>query len=160
MVYWPLPWIKNLASEFAADIVAPSQDLAGAAYRDPEGWQRDFKQAQQRLETLQPPSTPSRLLAVYTPEPVEIVEPAATVEVDEFEVKREQSKARLRQKYHDPHEKAYWLIATACVVVGIASTLTIVKAPPEFEPKFLHIKWQDRMARKIKDYADESGPAI
>ncbi|MEM7097547.1 MAG: hypothetical protein AAF541_04745 [Pseudomonadota bacterium] len=162
LVYWPLPWMHRLVGEFARDVVAPSQDLAGSAYRDPVGWQRDLKQASQRLETLKSPldfePESNRLRALYTPEPDASPDLMEEFDPEDFATRREISKARLRKKHHDPHEKAYWLIATACVVVGVASTLTIVKAPPEFEPKFLNIKWQDQMARRLKDYTDESGP--
>jgi hypothetical protein len=34
----------------------------------------------------------------------------------------------------------------------------LVQKPPEFEPSFLHIKWQDQMVRRTKDAAQEVEP--
>ena len=51
-LFWPLPWVRRMVLDFAASLVHPSQALAQAAYRDPIGWQRDLKQAWQRLDGL------------------------------------------------------------------------------------------------------------
>lgn len=155
VLFWPLPWVKRLVTEFCDVLIEPSQRLAAAAYRDPVGWQRDFRQALQRTDTLQHALPGVLHLPAFCAESETAAEPVSVEDLS-YEGRRKISKARVRDKYHDPHERAYWLIASACVVVAVASTLTVVQAPPEFEPKFLHIKWQDQVARRL---VDESAPA-
>ena len=63
---------------------------------------------------------------------------------------------RRKAKYDDPYQQAYWLIAGASIIVAIASTLTIVKAPPDFEPEFYQVHWQDKMLMQMgNSHADE-----
>ena len=160
-LFWLLPWVKRMALDFEQALVYPSLGLASAAYRDPLGWQRDFKQALQRLDGLQPNRADFlQLQSITEPVPDSTALPLSIEDEPSdaltYAQRRRISKERVRQKNHDPHEKAYWLIASACVVVALATTLTIVQAPPEFEPKFLHVKWQDQVARRYSDDTDSA----
>ena len=69
------------------------------------------------------------------------------------------TKANRREKERDPHEQAYWLIAVASILIGVATTLTQVPAAPEFEPRFLNIRWQDQMLPRMREYAEEADTA-
>ncbi len=169
-LYWPLPWVAVLARQLAQMLVLPADKLAAAAYRDAEGWQRDLRNHDKRLSGLAAAvagrGRGERLLLaditqarqLQPPEPSAAEQARATVSVGEqtFERRWSGTKARLRRKYRDPHEQAYWLIAAACVAVGIATTLTVVQAPPEFDPRFLEVKWRDSMVRRIKDFDDDA----
>ena len=151
---WPLRWLPKMADQLSETNNKNCLGTAESAYRDNYGWQKDLRQLIQRLESLTPVPTEALRLPSFTPDVLRadqnLVDDAA-----DFEAKLNYTKAKLKQKHHDPYEKAYWLLACACVFVGVMSTLTIVKTPPEFEPKFLNIKWQDQMVRKLKDYDEE-----
>ena len=62
------------------------------------------------------------------------------------------SLAQTPEKLRNPYEQAYWLIAVASILVCVATTLTIRQAPPEFEPQYLNVKWQDQMMRRMFDH--------
>ncbi len=153
-LYWPLPWMSRMLEEFADCLVIPATRLAEAAYRDPEGWRRDLRKFLDRGDTLKHVEfAPSviRLPSQVETEQVHVVDDA----VDEsFEARWAGSKARLRRKYRDPYRQAYWLIAAASVLIAVSMTVTVVKAPPEFEPTYLNIKWRDQMVRRLKDHYD------
>ncbi len=154
-LYWPLPWVGDMVSELAELLAAASGRLAGAAYRDPEGWRRDVRKAAERCATLadlayaqQSVRLPGRPPQLDAPP----MDDAADKSIDE---KWAVTKARLRRKYRDPYRQAYWLIAAASVLVAVATTLTLVKAPPEFEPRYLNVRWQDKMVRRLEDYYEQ-----
>ena len=94
-----------------------------------------------------------------TAEPVAVgdARQQASTTGDSFESKWAGTKRRRRAKVRDPYEQVYWLIAVASIMVGIASTLTLVQAPPEFDPQHLNVKWQDKMMRRLWDF-DEGPP--
>ena len=169
-VYWPLPWVKRLGWQLSEHVAVAGSSLARSAYRDPEGWRRDLRNFSKRAETLddlphwedddlyrlpqvdwQPPPTPA-LDAAPQLDGQAVVDDAPT-----FNEKWARTKERRAEKHRDPYEQAYWLIAVACLLVGVATTLTLVKTPPEFEPQFLQVKWQDKMGRRMRDYDDERG---
>ncbi len=158
VLYWPMPWVAEIVRQLEYLLVEPALSLAASAYRDPEGWRRDLRQYQQRSNTLAP--VPNRVLHMTLPGAIEPETAAQSDDGDDpasFEQGWARTKLRLRDKYASPYEQAYWLIAVASVAVGMATTLTIVKKPPEFEPEFLQDKWRDGMVRRIREF-DEPAP--
>lgn len=162
-IYWPIPWVARLVQQLTQHLQRPGLKLAAAAYRDPEGWQRDLRNLLKRASTLKAIDTPVAGEIIRLPNSGE--EPAMGPSVgsaqpeqvgNSFEDKLANIKRKKRAKTTDPYEQVYWLIAVASIVVGIASTLTLVQAPPEFEPQRLNIKWQDQMVRRLRDFYDES----
>ncbi|MEM7077487.1 MAG: hypothetical protein AAF513_02560 [Pseudomonadota bacterium] len=163
-LYWPIPWIRGLVDDLAAHIVVPSARLAASAYRDPEGWGRDVRNLDKRGSTLDalPVLREDHLLRLPEADLTTTIKPprsaigseeaAQQVCEGSFSSKWRATKARRASRHRDPYEQAYWLIAAACIVVGIATTLTIVQAPPEFEPQFLQLRWQDQMGRRPERY--------
>jgi hypothetical protein len=81
---------------------------------------------------------------------------AALVDDLGFEQKWAHTKAHRREKVRDPYEQAYWLIAVASILIGVATTLTQVPAAPEFERGYLNIKWQDQMLPRLRDYVEDA----
>ena len=160
-LYWPSPWVARMAADLAQVLVQPGLGLARAAYRDPEGFRRDLKQLRQRAQTLQPVGGDGlygSVLRLANDGRYEDVAPAPVSEdatAASFEGKWAGTKRRRAAKVRDPYEQAYWLIAVASIVVGVATTLTLKQAAPEFEPRFLNIKWQDQMVRRIGVYGEE-----
>ncbi len=158
-LYWPTPWVARMAADLAQVLVLPGLGLAQAAYRDPEGFQRDLKQLRQRAETLQTVDGDVRgVLRLANDGSYALVEPRVVSEdtaAASFEGKWAGTKRRRAAKVRDPYEQAYWLIAVASIVVGVATTLTLKQAAPEFEPRFLNVKWQDQMVRRIGAYGEE-----
>lgn len=161
-IYWPLPWVRHMAKTLAEHLAVSGVSLAEAAYRDPEGWLRDLRRYDKRAETLQKPppkgDDPLLRLPVIAWRPVRAPDlPRRKVGESEtsFEEKWKVSQKRRAAKRRDPYQQAYWFIAVTCLVVGLATTLTIVQTPPEFEPTFLKLKWQDEMSRRIRDYDDQ-----
>ncbi|CAE7149479.1 GALNS [Symbiodinium necroappetens] len=165
-LYWPAPWVSELVQQLAQHLVEPAERLAASAYRDNEGWARDVRKLIKRTDTLQDiPAletrgllrTPSRGVHWLPPKPqVDRVRVDGVV----FEEKWAGTKRRRKDKIRDPYEQAYWLIAVASIVVGVSTTLTVVQRAPEFEPKYLNVKWQDQMVRRLYDesIAPESAP--
>ncbi len=157
-VFWPAPWLARMVERFAHELTLPSLALAGAAYRDPDGWRRDLRQLRSRAETLEPVAM--ELLRV--PNDGAYLEPAGepldtereAQEFADFEGAWARTKRRWTVRHRDPYEQAYWLIAVASIVVCVATTLTLKQAAPEFEPRFLNIKWQDQMVRRAGVYED------
>lgn len=161
-IYWPLPWVRHLAHALAEHLAVSRASLAEAAYRDKEGWRRDLRNFNKRASTLTEPHVqhddpllrlPAIEWGMTTPTglpPRKVGDPDAS-----FEEQWTVTKRRRAAKHRDPYEQAYWLIAVACLVVGLGTTLTVVQTPPEFEPTFLQLKWQDQMSRRIKDYDNE-----
>ncbi|NKC01623.1 MAG: hypothetical protein GKR90_24410 [Pseudomonadales bacterium] len=152
-VFWFAPWVRHMAVQLRRLLPHPAVSLARAAYRDPEGWRRDFRHLKQRLDTLAPVGDASdeylRLevgvdVQEPDPPPLDETEPAT------LEEKWLKTKERRWRKHFDPYERVYWLVAGASLVVAIFTTLTIERTPPEFQPRFLEIKWQDRMAPRIE----------
>lgn len=165
-LYWPGPWVSNLLQQLAALLVEPAERLAASAYRDNEGWARDVRKLLKRTDTLQdiPTLEPRGLLRVpsqgihWTPPPPHMT----SVRVDGlvFEDKWAGTKRRKKDKTRDPYEQAYWLIAVASIVVGVSTTLTVVQRAPEFEPKYLNVKWQDQMVRRVYDKSNVSDASL
>ena len=165
-IYWPAPWVSGLVQQLAIHLVEPAERLAASAYRDNEGWTRDVRKLLKRTDTLQeiPPLVSRGLLRApsqgvhWLPAPPQV----DSVRVDGlvFEDKWAGTKRRRKDKTRDPYEQAYWLIAVASIVVGVSTTLTVVQRAPEFEPKYLNVKWQDQMVRRLYDesIAPESTP--
>ena len=157
VLYWPAPWVGGLVRGLAEHSELPGLRFAAAAYRDPEGWQRDVRNLSKRAATLGSVPLPTAGGLLRLPNSGQAWVPprpqVQTVMVDDvpFEKKWAGSKRRKKDKERDPYEQAYWLIAVASLVVGVATTLTLKQRPPEFEPGFLHIKWQDRMVRRLFD---------
>ncbi len=159
-VYWPIPWVKRMADQLSEHMAAGGASLARSAYRDREGWRRDVRSLAQRSDTLGAHDTPGvdglfRLPSVEWIEPEQARQRRGEVD-DSFEDKWALTKHRRSERHRDPYEQAYWLIAVACLLVGVATTLTVVKTPPEFEPQFLEVKWQDQMGRRIRE-TDSAG---
>jgi len=164
-LYWPTPWVASLVRQLVRHLDIPAHKLAAAAYRDHDGWTRDARNLTKRGSTLQAIEEPCtgawvRLAntgEVWVPPPRERGEvgPGEATFAHKWAV----TLKRKRAKERDPYEQAYWLIAVACLVVGVATTLTVVEAPPEFEPRYLNIKWQDQMMRRMHDYYDQPAPA-
>ncbi|MEM7002226.1 MAG: hypothetical protein AAF529_15660 [Pseudomonadota bacterium] len=154
-LYWPMPWVKNLLQPMSSELAYAASALAAAAYRDPAGWVRDVRQVEQRYETL---------LAVGSDEdwlrlPGEVALDAETVQQAapaDVEQKWAATRERRAQKYFDPYERVYWLIAVVSLVVGAGTTLTIEQASPEMEPRFLQVRWQDQMGRRLGDVAEQA----
>ena len=163
-IYWPIPWVATLVQQLTQHLRRPALKLAAAAYRDPEGWQRDLRNLIKRASTLKPIELPAAGHIIRLPNdgakppletPLRSVGIAPSLPKDiSFEDKLAQVKRQKRARESDPYEQVYWLIAVASIVVGIASTLTLVQAPPEFEPQQLNIKWQDQMVRRIREFYD------
>ncbi len=150
-VFWFAPWIRELNFQLGGLLPYPAVRLAEAAYRDAEGWRRDFRQLQQRAQMLSPVGARVdgllRLeLGFDVTEPKQ--NPAMTGET--HEVRWTQTRAKRWQKHFDPYERVYWLVASASLFVAVFMTLTIERAPPEFEPRFLEIKWQDRVGPRLR----------
>ncbi len=156
--YWFAPWVGRLSDDLVAELPLPAWNLAQAAYRDPDGWHRDSRNASDRCETLQELSLSNamRLLRVLTPNklpdnpsrrPGELSQTAQVSFDDRWQITKRKHRAKLR----NPYEQAYWLIAVASIVACVATTLTIRQAPPEFEPQYLNVKWQDQMMRRMFD---------
>ena len=161
-IYWPITWVATLLQQLTQHLQWPGLKLAAAAYRDPEGWQRDLRNLFKRTSTLKAVGTPVAGKIVRLPNDGEESASGSSGEAampeqkgNSFEDKFARTKLKKRAKETDPYEQVYWLIAVASIVVGIASTLTVVQAPPEFEPQRLNIKWQDQMARRLRDFYDE-----
>lgn len=163
VLYWPAPWVGSLVRGLAEHSELPALRLASAAYRDPEGWQRDMRNLSKRAATLNSVPLPGMGALLRLPNSGQAWVPprpqVQTVTVDDltFEKKWAGSKRRKKDKERDPYEQAYWLIAVASIVIGVATTLTLKQRPPEFEPGFLQIKWQDRMVRRLYD---EDAPMV
>ena len=158
VMYWMFPWVDRIVKRMPDHFAQPAISLASAAYRDPEGWRKDLRQAQSRLQGFDELEDLSWVITT----PASLEQPAQeapaepqTVQVDDFEVKRVLTKDRWKARHYDPLERTYWLIALSAVFAGVMTTLTIVKTPPEFEPRFFEIKWQDRMARRLPDYFEQ-----
>jgi hypothetical protein len=161
-IYWPLPWVRQLTQTLIEHLAVSGASLAEAAYRDKEGWRRDLRSFNKRALTLTEPHVqhddpllrlPAIEWGMTAPTglpPRKVGDPDAS-----FDEQWTVTKKRRAAKHRDPYEQAYWLIAVACLVVGLATTLTVVQTPPEFEPTFLQLKWQDQMSRRIKEYGDE-----
>jgi len=164
-LFWPTPWVGSMVQQLARHLETPAQKLAAAAYRDDEGWARDARNLSRRGSTLravEPPRAGGLLrLANDGDTWVSPQRARGQMAVGEqtFAQKWALTLKRKRARERDPYEQAYWLIAVACLVVGGASTLTLVKAPPEFEPQYLNIKWRDQMMRQLRDYYEEQAPA-
>ncbi len=156
-LYWPLPWVGRMVQELARSFEYPAHKLAHAAYRDPEGWRRDARNLSNRAATLN---------SIEGAKPGQFVRLANTGEVaqepsmhqtntpvaaEDFALRYSLTKTQKQQKARDPYEQVYWLIAVASILVGVSTTLTLTQKPPEFEPKYLHIKWQDQMVRRPPD---------
>jgi hypothetical protein len=165
-LYWPMPWVGRLVEDLSAQFELPGQRLAAAAYRDPDGWQRDMRNMEKRAATLHaiPPSGSGALLRLPSsgtawlpphPQVGTVGLHAAVVDDLGFEQKWAHSKAHRKEKVRDPYEQAYCLIAVASILIGVATTLTQVPAAPEFEPGYLNIKWQDQMLPRLRDYAED-----
>ncbi|XOV83093.1 MAG: hypothetical protein ACFHXK_19855 [bacterium] len=156
-LYWPAPWVSELLQQLAEHLVEPAERLASSAYRDNEGWTRDVRKLLQRTKTLEEiPALVTRGLLRVPSRGVHWLPPPPrvdTVRVDGlvFEDRWAGSRARKKEKIRDPYEQAYWLIAVACIVVGVSTTLTVVQRAPEFEPQYLNVKWQDQMVRRLYD---------
>ncbi|MEM9620827.1 MAG: hypothetical protein AAF993_04210 [Pseudomonadota bacterium] len=163
-VYWPMPWVAGLGNHLKQRLQVAGNSLAAAAYRDPSGWRRDLQNYRKRAETLASGNFVGNVLRLSinadAVSPAQRSFPANRAanstavpagEPTTFENRWARSKAHLRDKYRSPYEQAYWLIAVACVAVSLATTLTIVQAPPEFDPQFLELKWQDGLARRLHD---------
>jgi hypothetical protein len=155
-VYWPTPWVSTLVQQLVTHMQRPGLKLAAAAYRDPDGWQRDLRNLYKRLEGLSPIEVSSaasfiRLPSADTPVTIDSNLPSTSQQDDDFELKWQRTKRGRREKTRDPYPQAYWLIAMTSIVVGIASTLTLVEAPPQFDPEYLDIKWQDQMVRQVRE---------
>lgn len=157
-LYWPLPWVRTLVEDLAQHLTVPAARLAASAYRDPEGWQRDVRNFEKRAATLDlpPPLRQDKVLRLPQSDfALALSQPGVEEETDDdadFGTKWQATKARRASRHADPYEQAYWLIAAACIVIGIATTLTIVKTPPEFEPQFLQLRWEDQMGRRPEQY--------
>ena len=165
-IYWPAPWVSELVQQLAEYLVEPAERLAASAYRDNEGWVRDVRKLIKRTDTLQNiPALETRGLLRAPSHGVHWLPPKPQVDrvrVDGlvFEEKWAGTKQRMKDKTRDPYEQAYWLIAVASILVGVSTTLTVVQRAPEFEPKYLNVKWQDQMVRRVYDEtnAPESAP--
>ena len=156
-VFWFAPWVAKLAEQLRALLPHPAVGLARAAYRDPEGWRRDFRALKQRADTLSPvggadDSLLRMDLGLDTDDPRNVIEDAGPRITDPIthEERWEQTRQKRWQKHFDPYERVYWLVASASLAVAIFTTLTIERSPPEFEPRFLEIKWQDRMEPRLR----------
>ncbi len=162
-LFWPTPWVRRLVDQLVQTLGVPAQELARSAYRDPDGWRRDQRNLRQRLSELKPigAQADKPLLRIPSMHLIEIEyisssDSGSPVSFSSgtFDDKWQQTKRGWQEKHYDPYERAYWLIAMATILVATATTFTIVQAPPEFEPEFLEIKWQERMLRHI-DESDE-----
>jgi len=155
-IYWPTPWVSTLVQQLASHMRRPGLKLAAAAYRDPEGWQRDLRNLYKRLAGLRPIEASSAASFTRVPSADTMVtidsnlQPASQQD-DDFESKWQHTKRSRREKTRDPYPQAYWLIAMTSIVVGIASTLTLVEVPPQFDPEYLDIKWLDQMVRQVRE---------
>lgn len=170
VVYWPAPWVGRMVDELIALLPDASIQLARAAYRDADGWRRDMQGLLQRYENLGAPSqvhfslpVPS-LAAALAPgvragsADIHIGDARPNDHNDEFNSKWQRAKLKRALKHFDPYERAYWLIAVATLVVGVATTMTVVREPPEFEPGFLEVKWRDQMGRRLTDQDPNPAP--
>ncbi len=160
ILYWPAPWVGRLAVELVALLPRPAARLARAAYRDPDGWRRDVRNLAKRYEMLESPDT--RLLVVSTElEVAELPQEAWGGDVPRRHAGTwKDTKLRRAMRHFDPYERAYWLIAVAALGAGLATTLTVVRQPPEFEPQYLQVKWQDQMGRRLHDQPDDRPPPV
>ena len=158
-VFWFAPWVRQMSVQLRTLLPHPAIGLAQAAYRDPEGWWRDYRQLQQRLETLVPVGNDADAylrLAVGVDAPAQVMLEA--IQPTTYEEKWRETKERRWRKHFDPYERVYWLVASASLVVAIFTTMTVERTPPEFQPRFLEIKWQDGMAPRIeKELQQERG---
>ena len=157
--YWFAPWVGRLSDDLVEELPLPAWALAQSAYGDPDGWHRDSRNASSRCETLREVSlsatprllrlpAPNRLPDNLSGRPGELCEPAEASFDDRWQL----AKRKHRQRLRNPYEQVYWLIAVASIVVCVATTLTIRQAPPEFEPQYLNVKWQDQMMRRMFDH--------
>lgn len=156
-VFWFAPWVAKLAEQLRALLPHPAVSLARAAYRDPEGWRRDFRALKQRAETLRQVGGVEDVylrmdLGLDSDDPRDTprIGSDEATEAVTHEQRWRQTRQKRWQKHFDPYERVYWLVASASLVVAIFSTLTIERSPPEFEPRFLEIKWQDRMTPRYR----------
>ena len=146
-IYWPTPWVATLVQQLATHLQRPGLKLAAAAYRDPQGWRRDLINLHRRLTGLTPiESGTDALLRLPGADLVETGAPKGSAAL-----LQNRTRQGRREKTRDPYEQAYWLIAVTSIVVGIASTLTVLETPPQFEPEYLNIKWQDQMVRQVRE---------
>lgn len=163
-MYWPLPWVGKLVTHFSVQLEVPGYRLAASAYRDPEGWQRDARNMTKRASTLQSVAAPKPGGLMRLPnsgkgwlpprrEPRSVRIGDTVVDDLKFEEKWADTRTHRREKVRDPYEQAYWLIALASILIGVATTLTQVPRAPEFEPQFLKVRWQDQMLPRMRDYA-------
>jgi hypothetical protein len=166
-LFWFAPWVKKLVAELLVLLPRPAVGLARAAYRDPEGWRRDVRQVQRRLQTMAPVGDERDPLLRLDPG----LEVAPGFELDKpgqpwpaevggaetmaNETTRwDQVRHRYWRRHFDPYERVFWLVAGASLLVAFCTTLTIERSPPEFEPRFLEIKWQDQMQPRIEREVD------
>ena len=149
-LYWPFPWVERLFRPMPELLVESARPLARAAYRDPDGWRRDRNKLADRYETLSEPKADMQICLVSGIPNDDPASPPSDVEPGSWAATRQ----RRAERYFDPYERVYWLVAVASVVVSVGSTLTIRQASPEFEPGFLNIRWQDQMGRRVSDGRD------
>lgn len=152
-VFWFAPWVGRMKEQLRALLPHPAISLARAAYRDPDGWRRDFRALTQRIDTYtriggEEDPLLRMELGLDTDDP-KSVSPPPPVE-ESHDARWRVTKQKRWQKHFDPYERVYWLVAGASLVVAVFSTLTIERAPPEFEPRFLEIKWQERMEPRLR----------
>ena len=158
-VYWFAPWVSRLSDDLVEELPLPAWALAQAAYGDPDGWSRNLRNAFSRCETLRAVSLSAAPRLLRLPAPNRIPDnlsgrPGELGELSEvsFDDRWQLAKRKHREKLRNPYEQAYWLIAVASILVCVTTTLTIRQAPPEFEPQYLNVKWQDQMMRRMFDH--------
>ena len=163
--YWPLPQVGRLVERLAEHLAATGMRLARAAYRDP-AWLAPRPQSSSINAALRSMPRRRRSSSCACPLVFEegvAAEPQRPRDLDlhaDFGEKWAVTRARREARHDDPYERAYWLIAAACLVAGVGTTLTLVERPPEFEPQFLQVKWQDRMGRRLVDSSAGPGVAV
>ena len=156
-VFWWLPPVREFAASLCTQLLPSVHSLAQSAYRDADGWRRDVRQAQQRLVELdgRPDFMPGKALRMQLGMQLGGLEepqvPDESQKSADPAAKWARTRARRRYRYRDPYEQAYWLIAMVCIVAWVGSTMTLTQAPPQFEPEYLKVKWQDQMMRRLHD---------
>ncbi len=166
-LFWYAPWVKKRVAELLILLPRPAVGLARAAYRDPDGWRRDLKQAQLRLQTMAPVGDEGDPLLRLEPgldaapglesdKPQQgwTAQVSGAAGVTSETTRWDQVRQRYWRRHFDPYERVFWLVAAASLLVAFCTTLTIERAPPEFEPRFLEIKWQDQMQPRIDRSVD------
>ena len=110
VLYWPVPWVRRFANEFAGACEHTSDTLAAACFRDANGYRQALRQIEQRLGTVE-----SRIGAV------------ALRWGDSGNIEQRQQYLSLTEIRDPKYDKVFWSIALAAIAMVLLTGATLEK---------------------------------